>query len=96
MSKKYRFRKTLASQQVKRSQTHLKIMAGVLSSFFITLRGLHLKKALLVTFKILGVFVNIWTANDEYSLLTERIYRNQFKRNYLRNKNVFVNFFLHF
>ena len=28
--------------------------------------------------------------------LTENIWRNQFGRNYLKNKKVFLNFFLHF
>ena len=47
-------------------------------------------------YEILRPFVNGLTADDKYSGTNMQIYRNNFKRHYLGNKKLFLDFLLHF
>ena len=59
-------------------------------------RQFSYKKSLLVTCKISRLFRKTLSADGKYSLLNRDIYRDKFRCNYLENKNVFLNFFMHF
>ena len=55
------------------------------------------ENSVLVVSKILRLFVNIFTPDDKYSLSVKAsVYRYQFKCNYLKIIQYFLNFFLHF
>ena len=54
------------------------------------------KKSALVWSEILSLFVNTLTPDNKYSRSMCTISRNKFKRTYLKNKRLFLNFFLHF
>ena len=88
ISKKPSFRTTFDSQHAKGDQ---KGFYQISSSVWGKLRC---KRSLLAMFQVVGLFVNTLTANGKYSFLNRGIYRNQFKCNYLRNKKLFLNFFL--
>ena len=50
----------------------------------------------LVWSEILRLFVNTLTADNKYSRAMCTISRNKFKRHYLKNKRLFVDFLLDF
>ena len=51
--------------------------------------------SLLVIYELLGLFVNTLTADYNYCRCNrENLLRNQFKCNYLKKKNLFVNSWL--
>ena len=50
--------------------------------------------ALLVKTKILGLFVNILTANDKYSPLNKGKYRQPIQMQLYKKKKLFLNFLL--
>ena len=54
------------------------------------------KKSALVWSEILRLFVNTFTADNKYSHAMCTISRNKFKRHYLKNKSLFLDFLLHF
>ena len=54
------------------------------------------KKSALVWSEILSLFVNTLTPDNKYSRSMCTISCNKFKRTYLKNKRLFLNFFLHF
>ena len=49
-----------------------------------------------VWYEILRLFVNPLTAVDKYSDNNMQIFRNNFKRHYLKNKRLCLDFLLHF
>ena len=61
-------------------------MAALLYFCFIILRQIGLRRSLVVWYGIIGLSVNKLTADVKYSPDNRRISRDQFKRNYLRNK----------
>ena len=54
------------------------------------------EKSLFLTCEILGLPVNTFAAAEKDPVLHRLIKKYQFRCNYLRNKNLFLNFFLHF
>ena len=52
--------------------------------------------SLLVIFEILRIIVNTFAADDKYYFLVRTVNCYQFKCNYLRNKNLFLNFLVQF
>ena len=54
------------------------------------------KMSLLVVHKILRLFVNTWTTDDKHYLLNRDNLAERILKNYLKNKKLFLNFFLHF
>ena len=60
------------------------------------LRQFRFKKFLWVLCKVLGLFVNPLTAHNKYFFLTEAIYCNFLRCNYLRNEKYLLSFFFFF
>ena len=54
------------------------------------------EKSLLVRTEILGLFVNIWTADDKYSRHSRENFPQQFQMQLSQKQNFFVNFLLRF
>ena len=54
------------------------------------------EKSALVWSEILRLFVNTLTAHNKYSFAMCTILRNKFKRHFLKNKRLFVDFLLNF
>ena len=97
LSKKRRFRTRFESQHVKASQIlaiypwqHL---YHVFSSYSLKLIW---KMSPLVSGETLEVFLNILTAKGKYPVKIVRICNSQFKRNYLKNEKLLLNFLFHF
>ena len=59
-------------------------------------RQLSWRKSLLVICKVLSNFVNIWTADDKYSLINRDNLNGQFRCNYRGNKKHLLNLLLYF
>ena len=59
-------------------------------------KGNYWKRSLLVTWKVLRLFVNTPTADDKYSLLSRDNLMQQFRWIYLEIKKLFPSFFVHF
>ena len=59
-------------------------------------KGNYWKRSLLVTCKVLRLFVNTPTADDKYSLLSRDNLMQQFRWIYLEIKKLFPSFFVHF
>ena len=58
---------------------------------------MSLKYSVLVVSEMLRLFVNILRSDEKYSLSVKAsVYRDQFKSNYLKLKNIFQIFFLYF
>ena len=96
LSKKRRFRTRFESQHVKASQIlaiypwqHL---YHVFSSYSLKLIW---KMSPLVSGETLEVFLNILTAKGKYPVKIVRICNSQFKRNYLKNEKLLLNFLFH-
>ena len=69
MNKKPRVRKLIDSQHVKASETLLKSARQYICHFFWSLwKKISPKNSFLAVFEILGLFVNIVTRDDKYSL----------------------------
>ena len=95
--KKSRFRESVEKQHGKCTQTLLKVEGEPMYHISRSLGSqLAYKKSLLVICKISKLFPNTLSADGKYSLLIETIQRNEFRWNYLENKNLFCDFFLHF
>ena len=78
MSKALRFRIPFDSHRVKRSQTLLKSVRQYFYHIVSSLWAkLSLKMSLWMTFDILGLFVNILSADDYILFAIKKIYRNQ-------------------
>ena len=94
MSKKSRFKTPFESKHDKGSQRLLKPPRQHFYQIFSSLLWKQLKN---VSFTfILGQMFTYWLKMTSIIFLIGRIYCNQFKCHYLRNKNIFPNFFLLF
>ena len=68
-----------------------------MSYFLITLKGISSKNFLLVVSEILRLFVKMLKPDDNYSLSVKAsVERHQFKCNYVKIKEYFPSFLLHF
>ena len=90
LSKKCRFRTRFDNQHVKPSQILAKSPSehfdNVFSSFS---KKLILEISPLVLGQILGVFVNLFTADDKYPVQDCENLHSQFKCNYMKNQKLF-------
>ena len=90
LSKNRRFRRRFESQHVKASQILAKSPSEhfdhVFSSFS---KKLILEISPLVLGQILGVFVNLFTADDKYPVQDCENLHSQFKCNYMKNQKLF-------
>ena len=86
------------NQHVKVSETLLKSARQYFCHIFWSLWKKNRPKiSVLVVSKILRLFVNILTPDDQHSLSVKgSVYRDQFRCYYLQIKKYFLNFFLHF
>ena len=98
MCKKPRVRTVMDSQHVKVADRLLKSTRQYFFHFFWSpLKKPSSENSVLVVSKILRLFVNIFTPDDKYSLSVKAsVYGYQFKCNYLKIIQYFLNFFLHF
>ena len=97
MSKKSYLERPFHKQHGKWSQTLLKYEGHHLFHvYWILWSQLSWKKFLLVTCKILELFVITLTANEKYSFLNTENLMQPIQMQYVRNKKLFLNFFLHF
>ena len=93
MCKKSSFRGPFEKQHGKRIQTVLKSERKNLYHISWSLRNrLSFKNFLLGICKILRLFVNAWLPMRSILFLIRTIQRNQFRRNYLKNKDLVVDF----
>ena len=95
MSKKHRFRTLFDSRHVKVFQRLVKSAWKLLSDFFITMSKTDLRKFSVLICDFLRHLLINWLAVTSILFALVRTCCNQFKRNYLENKKLFLNFFLH-
>ena len=97
MSKKSRFKGPFNKQHGKRAQTLFKSEREHLYDIYWSLqKQLSWEQSLLVIFKILGLFVNILTAEDEYSLLNRDNLTEPIRMQLSQKQKNFHNFLLQF
>ena len=97
MSKKSRFKGPFNKQHGKRAQTLFKSGREHLYDIYWSLqKQLSWEQSLLVIFKILGLFVNILTAEDEYSLLNRDNLMEPIRMQLSQKQKNFHNFLLQF
>ena len=97
LSKNRRFRKRLGSQHVKVSQILQKSQSEHFYYLFPSFWGkLIWKMSPLVSGEIFGAFVDTLPADGKYLVEYYENLRPNFKYNYLRNQNLFLNFFFEF
>ena len=93
MSKKFRFRTSFNNQHAKRFQSLQKSPA---KNFYHTISWLtgkfNCNMSLLVISKILGLFVNILTADDKYSLRNSKNLRQPITMQLFKKQIFFLNF----
>ena len=91
------FWKSFGSEHVNESQKLLKSLENYFypnfSSFW---ARLSLEKLFLIRSEISGPLVNTWLPTTSILVVIGRIYRCEFKTNYLKNHNFFPSFFLQF
>ena len=93
------FRTPFGNQHVNGFQTPLKLATHHYYPFFPWISGkLGWKKTALLWLKIFRLFVNTLTADDKYSCCNMQNFTQyaNFKRYYLKNGRVFLDFLLHF
>ena len=97
MSKKSHFRGPLDKWHGKRTETLLKSERQHLYQIYCFLwTHFRLKKSLWVISKILGLFLNPFTANNKYSLLNRDNFFKHFQMHLSKKRKIFSDFFLHF
>ena len=97
VSKKCGFTVAFDKQHGTGAQTHLKSSRLHLDhTYWSSIRTLSLKKSLLVICKMLWLFVNRFTADDNYSLPNRGNFTQQIPIQWFPAKKNFVSFFLQF
>ena len=97
MSRKRRLRVPFNKQHGKWVQTRFKSEQWYLYHIYWSLqRQLSLKKCRLVIWKILRLFVNIFIANDKYSLLNGDNLTKAIQMHISQKSIIFLNFFVRF
>ena len=96
-SKRSYFRRPWGNQRVNGFQTLLKSTRHHYYPIFPCICDiLSWKKSPLVWSEILRLFLNTLTADKKYPAAMCTISRNKFKRTYIKNKRLFLDFVLHF
>ena len=91
------FRTPFGNQRFNGFQTPLKVARHHCYTFSPWISGkLSLKKTALLWSKILRLFANTLTADDKYSCRNMQNFPHNFKRLYLKNGRLFLDFLLHF
>ena len=97
MSKKSHFREPFDKWHGKRTETLFKSEWQHLYQIYCFLwTHFRLKKSLWVISKILGLFLNPFTANNKYSLLNRDNFFKHFQMHLSQKRKIFSNFFLYF
>ena len=97
MSKQFRFRRLFEKEHSKRAQTLMKSERQHLYHIYWSVwRKFTSKKFLLLICKIFRLFLDKLTANDKLSLLNGDNSCNEFRCSFLKNKKLFLNFYLNF
>ena len=68
-------------------------MRALLSSWVITVKVIELQKSLLDTWKFFRPFLNTWTANDKYSLISKDKWMQTIEMHLSQKQNNFSKFF---
>ena len=68
-------------------------MRALLSSWVITVKVIELQKSLLDTWKFFRPFLNTWTANDKYSLISKDKWMETIQMHLSQKQNNFSKFF---
>ena len=68
-------------------------MRALLSSWVITVKVIELQKSLLDTWKFFRPFINTWTANDKYSLISKDKWMQTIEMHLSQKQNNFSEFF---
>ena len=97
IAEKSRFRRLFVKRHGKRSETLLKsVRENIYHIFSSLLRELSRKKSVLVICKILGLFVDILTADDKYSPLNRDNLMQPIQMQLSKISKPFLTLLLHF